>query len=1242
MRAYSKKEELSIDEQKMELLAAAAKVLINDIKTISISSKTYPTVNEMAHCNHDLPHSLTHFLESLFRSKSKEILNLWAQNFVSALRPRSGPMPGQLGLALMLDHKFGSKQLIQKLHKLGYCSSYPEILKYKWSYIKHKHDLLLQTIHEEAKDDSEEIELQDAESEEETADEDEKNNTDDGSSDRSDSEISFDGQIIQNENTEVYEKFEQFVGDNVDITIRSQYGNTAFHAMGQIKITTPGQDKDGAESVIERRNFKREERLRMIQALSIKLRSYVPLKVNGLGTIKFGTLQKLQRKFEYNSSCYADVAFYASWLLYVRNEAGSTPANWKGFMKSLHRSNVKESSHIEFLPIIDQPPDSYSTVYTTLVECLQKSENRPVVITFDLPLWIKASRIVLEKKFPIVVRVGGFHALKSFLGCIGFIMGDSGLEELFKIIYPGDVSHIIDGSSYYKSLRAHFLIDAALCCFLMQNSTTNEEIRGLDSYIKKCVQEKLGADFKTKAVHDYSEKIKKVLSALPGKSRTAALWGKYHELVALVKDFIRAERMHNFELHLSTTSKMLPYYAAAGRGQYAKGLRLYLEQMKTYDLEYGALIKTFKVLGLHTVRYTDHEWSGIWTDLAIEQQLMRAVKSSGGLTGGRLRNQESAHMLWTGTLNQMALVNKSFEDAIHRISKRKEPSKAVCHGDLSKSSLTKNCEAFQKLMTWFTETVDFTDSDDKSKLISYSTGLISKTGDDEVNPEDCLNIGISLHEKLDGLTFNDKFSIKGKVNNLSYLKKTIKVNDRKVFVDSLKLFNRLVLISDRETTLEESLKFELTVVPMSLFDEHQMMRKANKSALGLYLKKMDTSTVKTKNSNRPLVVDGGWLLHQLSTYKDCNTFEDVARNYLKLIPKNHSQVIVVFDGYNPSTKDHEHLRRVKDYCSDIRITKSTTCTTVTKKKLLANSNNKKGLIELICEVFLENGIYVFKANDDADTLVASKALNLALISDVEVLAEDTDIILCLLVHHFNSEHHNNIVFTAKSGSYSIGKIASQLKPKEKRMLLLVHSFSGCDTVSGIFGYGKEKFLKKAITFDSEHELNLLLSIRAEKDHVIEAGLTFMQHIFGDKDKSLDSLRFQCYNRMVAKKSLVPARIPPTIAATTEHILRAYIQYHNWVMLDTTSLDPLEYGWELTNEGNFTPISTKAAIAPSAIQNLICCNCSVDVEQPCGNRCSCRKYGFKCLAACGRCHGESCTNVAEKQDGLEDEVEEADE
>ena len=36
----------------------------------------------------------------------------------------------------------------------------------------------------------------------------------------------------------------------------------------------------------------------------------------------------------------------------------------------------------------------------------------------------------------------GFHTLKSFLGCIGYMMADSGLEEVIKLVYPGDVTYI--------------------------------------------------------------------------------------------------------------------------------------------------------------------------------------------------------------------------------------------------------------------------------------------------------------------------------------------------------------------------------------------------------------------------------------------------------------------------------------------------------------------------------------------------------------------------------------------------------------------------------------------------------------------------------------------------------------------------------------------------------------------------------------------------------------------------------
>ena len=63
---------------------------------------------------------------------------------------------------------------------------------------------------------------------------------------------------------------------------------------------------------------------------------------------------------------------------------------------------------------------------------------------------------------------------------------------------------------------------------------------------------------------------------------------------------------------------------------------------------------------------------------------------------------------------------------------------------------------------------------------------------------------------------------------------------------------------------------------MSLFDLDQMMRKTNKAALGKYIKDKSILPFNTQNSLSPLIIDGGWLLHQLSLFKGCDNFEDVA------------------------------------------------------------------------------------------------------------------------------------------------------------------------------------------------------------------------------------------------------------------------------------------------------------------------------------------------------------------------------
>ena len=177
-----------------------------------------------------------------------------------------------------------------------------------------------------------------------------------------------------------------------------------------------------------------------------------------------------------------------------------------------------------------------------------------------------------------------------------------------------------------------------------------------------------------------------------------------------------------------------------------------------------------------------------------------------------MRNRESTHKLW------VALINRSFGDALANLSKRGGPNKAAIHTDLTKSLIKKNCEIFGKLLTWFKDTVDFTESEDETKLTSFATGLISQTGNDDVNTEECLAVGAVLQSELDGLTSIDKISIKGKAENLTQLRKQVKVNDQSVAVDPLKCFNRIFLVADRETTIEECLTYESHVVPISLFD----------------------------------------------------------------------------------------------------------------------------------------------------------------------------------------------------------------------------------------------------------------------------------------------------------------------------------------------------------------------------------------------------------------------------------------
>ena len=79
---------------------------------------------------------------------------------------------------------------------------------------------------------------------------------------------------------------------------------------------------------------------------------------------------------------------------------------------------------------------------------------------------------------------------------------------------------------------------------------------------------------------------------------------------------------------------MLSNFAASRHYLYAKSAYLYLQQMQELPHKNPEIYQSF-IDGYKVVRRYEKFWAGIGTGLMIEQELMRYLKTTGGLTYGR-------------------------------------------------------------------------------------------------------------------------------------------------------------------------------------------------------------------------------------------------------------------------------------------------------------------------------------------------------------------------------------------------------------------------------------------------------------------------------------------------------------------------------------------------------------------------------------------------------------------------------
>ena len=75
---------------------------------------------------------------------------------------------------------------------------------------------------------------------------------------------------------------------------------------------------------------------------------------------------------------------------------------------------------------------------------------------------------------------------------------------------------------------------------------------------------------------------------------------------------------------------MLNLLGASGHKNYSKNTRLYLQAAAALEKDHPDIYQQF-LWGNHTVRCANNNWSGIWTNLSIEQILMEFLKGRSDL-----------------------------------------------------------------------------------------------------------------------------------------------------------------------------------------------------------------------------------------------------------------------------------------------------------------------------------------------------------------------------------------------------------------------------------------------------------------------------------------------------------------------------------------------------------------------------------------------------------------------------------
>ena len=325
-------------------------------------------------------------------------------------------------------------------------------------------------------------------------------------------------------------------------------------------------------------------------------------------------------------------------------------------------TDIKMTS-LGYNPVIQGLPTDMNTIYTG-IKIVEKQtrmlgQNTPV-ITFDLQLYIIAQEVRLrnwDELSHIVLRMGGFHILELYWKILGKRYSFSGFEDILteaEVFGPNAMRHIMQGGNYKRCTLAHKLMFEVMCRFQFQafltwlqdkdeSSTefiakleeTSEDLQKLlrismqekDMSEENCASIEKGLKDIHQMLKEKEQDFKQFITDGKKASHTFHLWTQYIEDVQIALDYIAAEKIPNWLQHLQRFADICSYAFAYDRQNYARWGPVYLAEMHLLEETAPEIHAEFQ-RGKHVVtRSTKSRFNSVWSDLGLEQSVVKDTKS---------------------------------------------------------------------------------------------------------------------------------------------------------------------------------------------------------------------------------------------------------------------------------------------------------------------------------------------------------------------------------------------------------------------------------------------------------------------------------------------------------------------------------------------------------------------------------------------------------------------------------------